>query len=202
MLPVPSRLVDPHTSDEPAGLGADDPLAGLAAWVADARVDDAAAHRSRHRWLVRQAAEDTGLRAILTELAAAGAWAQLRTRSGRGFTGRLVAVGRDHVVVAGDGTGEVVVPLGALAVVRRLAAPIDPAPGPDDGPPVESLAGRLVELSAERPLVVVGVGDEEIRGELRSAGPDVVTIVTAEVGAAGTVHVAQAAIDHLVVLAR
>jgi hypothetical protein len=179
-------------------LTADDPLAGLGKWLADGRVDAAAAERARRRWLERQATEESSVSGVCLDLAERNEPVAVRTVAGRTTRGRITALGADFVVVREPRSGDVVIPLRSLATIR--AAPADGAVvGERSAGFSVVLAEALVELAAERPLVLVSVGDDEIRGEMRSAGTDVVALATAS-GGRDVVHVAIAAIDHLVLL--
>ncbi|MEZ5244577.1 MAG: hypothetical protein R2707_05725 [Acidimicrobiales bacterium] len=179
-------------------LTGDDPLAGLEKWLADGRVDAAAAERARRRWLERQATEDASVAGVCLDLAERNEPVAVRTSGGRSTRGRVTALGADFVVVREERVGDVVIPLRCVATIR--AAPGGGAvPGERSAGFSVVLAEALVELAAERPLVLVSVGGDEIRGELRSAGTDVVALATASVGR-DLVHVAIAAIDHLVLL--
>ncbi len=59
----------------------------------------------------------------------------------------------------------------------------------------------LMELAAERPDVMVGAGDETLRGELRTASTEVVTLAIAD-ERREPISIALAAIDHVVVRSR
>lgn len=206
----PTRWVDKvrrvqHTSGHrrPAGsisLTPGDPLAPLAGWIAAGRVDEAARARARQRWLERQAREEATLGGVLVDLAERGRPVMVSTVGRRGFRGPVRAVGADFVVIREDGLGDVIVPLRSLASVR-------PAPGEDGGGgdrpfTVELvLAETLVEIAADNPTVLVVAGSEELRGELRSAGIDVLSIVLGG-PRHDIVHVHVSALDHIAILVR
>ncbi len=188
----------PRPPSRPVDLSPNDPLAGLARWTAEGSVDAAARARTRQRWLERQAAEEASIAGVLMDLAERGRPVAVSTSAGRRSRGPLIAVGADFAVIREERLGDVFVPLGHLATVR-------PAPGEDpavgDRPlSVEVvLAEALVELSADRPVVVASLGGEEIRGELRSAGFDVAAIAL-DGPRRDLVHLNVAVLDHLVVL--
>jgi hypothetical protein len=197
MVPVPSTLVDGDSPHDRPG----DPLAGLDRWLADGRVDDAADDRARHRWLEQQAREEAGIAGILLDLAEQGVPTTVRTRAGTTRRGLVAALGLDHVVVRPERTGDVYIPLTSVDTVRAGESGAahswgDRSTGHLDG----RLADALAELAADRPLVLVATGVDEVRGALVGAGRDMVTIV----GATGRepVYIALAAVDHVVVLAR
>jgi hypothetical protein len=198
MVPVPSSLVDGESPRETTRLTGDDPLAGLGTWLAEGRVDAAAAERARRWWLERQASEESSIAGVLLDLAERSAPIAVRTARGRVARGPVAALGADFVVVREARVGDVVIPLRSVATVRGMPGD-DPAGG--DRPAAFSvvLADALVELAADRPLVFVAAGDDEFRGELRSAGTDVIAVTTASVDR-DVVHVALGAVDHLVLL--
>jgi hypothetical protein len=192
--------VDGDSSHERFRLTVDDPLAGLARWVAEGRVDAAARERSRQRWLERQAGEEASVAGVLLDLAEQARPVMVRTAAGRTARGPIIALGADFAIVREVPRGDVVIPLGAIATVRSPPG----AGAPVGDRPLElavMLAEALVELSADRPLVLIAAAGEEIRGELSSAGTDVVTVTTASTHR-DVVHVAVGAIDNLVLLGR
>lgn len=186
--------------DEPVRLSVDDPLAGLAGWVAEGRVDAAAAARARQRWLERSAAEEATLAGVLVELGERGHTVTVRTVGGNSVRGLVAAIGADFVVLREDRRGDVILPLSSVATVR--GAPGDePAVGDRALSLVIVLAEALVELAADRPEVVVSVGGHELCGKLRSAGQDVIAIAV-DGAQRELIQVAVSAIDHLIVVAR
>jgi len=168
--------------------------------VAEGSVDAAARARTRQRWLERQAAEDATVSGVLTDLAERGCPLVLTTATGHRSLGRVVAIGVDFVVVRETRLGDVMIPLSRLATVK--AAPGEDAPTGDRPLGFEiMLADALVELAADRPVVLAAVGSEEIRGELRSAGFDVAAIAL-DGPRRELVHISMATLDHLVILGR
>ncbi len=200
MLPLPSSLVDGDSPHEPARLTDHDPLAGLSGWLADGRVDEAAADRARQRWLERQAAEEATIAGVLLDLAERGRPVTVRTVGGRTVRGRVSALGADFVFVREARLGDVAVPLARVATVRASSGE-DPAVG--DRPPALAVvfAEALSELAVDRPLVLVSVAGDDIRGELRSAGTDVIAVAI-DTPRREVVHVSTNALDHLVLLSR
>ncbi len=92
-----------------------------------------------------------------------------------------------------------ILPLCRLAIVKVANG--------DDNPAGDAarnydlmLAHALDQLAADRPSVLVAAGNEAVRGELHSAGSDVITVLI-NGPQRSTVHVAIDAIDHIVVLA-
>ncbi|MEM7142791.1 MAG: hypothetical protein AAF548_17340 [Actinomycetota bacterium] len=193
--------MDSDSPHEPVRLTPDDPLAGLATWLADGRVDAAAAERARQRWLERQAAEDATLVGVLLDLAERGRPVVARTSGGRNATGRVAALGADFVVVREERLGDVLVPTRALAMVRPSRGDRSPV---GDRPAALAIVMEeaLVELAADRPEVLVSAGGEEIRGDLRSAGRDVLAVELDTGERREIVSVATHAIDHLVIIRR
>jgi hypothetical protein len=191
---------DPQPPDRPVDLTADDPLAALQRWVADGQVDEAARARSRRRWLENAATEEATLGGVLLDLAERRRPVTVRTLAGHRITGPIIAVGADFIAVADARLGDTLMPTTHIATVQ-------PAPG-DDLPAgdrrhdvVLTFGDALMELAAERPEVMVGVGDETLRGELRTASTEVVTLVIAD-ERREPISIALAAIDHVVVRSR
>ena len=186
---------EPQPPDCPVDLTADDPLAALQRWVADGQVDEAARARSRRRWLENAATGEATLGGVLLDLAERRRPVIVRT-----LAGHRVAVGADFVGVADARLGDTLMPTTRIATVQ-------PAPG-DDLPAgdrrhdvVLAFGDALTELAAERPDVMVGVGDETLRGEFRTASTEVVTLVIAD-ERREPISIALAAIDHVVVRSR
>ncbi|MEQ8839434.1 MAG: hypothetical protein RIB98_00485 [Acidimicrobiales bacterium] len=188
--------MDGDSSQQPLRLTGDDPLSGLSAWLAEGRVDDAAAERTRQRWLERQAAADATVAGVLLDLAERGSPVTVRTLGGRTARGRVAALGVDFVAVREPSRGDVVIPTGRVATVRTAPGE-DPTVG--DRPPTldVALVDALVELAVDRPPVLVSVAGDELRGDLHSAGTDVIALRLDAVPPS-IVHVAIAALDHLV----
>ena len=191
---------DPQPPDRPVDLTAGDPLAALQRWVADGQVDEAARARSRRRWLENAATEEATLGGVLLDLAERRRPVTVRTLVGHRITGPISAVGADFIAVADARLGDTLMPTTRIATVQ-------PAPG-DDLPAgdrrhdvVLTFGDALMELAAERPEVMVGVGDETLRGELRTASTEVVTLVIAD-ERREPISIALAAIDHVVVRSR
>ncbi len=200
MVPVPSTFVDGDSPHERAGLTDDDPLAGLAQWLADARVDREVEARTRRRWLEQQAREGSSMAGLLLDLAERAAPVTIRTRAGAVVTGVVVALGADFAVLRSAHRRDTLVPASAIATVR--GEPGDPAPFGDRAVTMlVSITDALVELAAERPLVMASVQGEEVRGELSSSGRDVVTVTLAS-ATRDRVHIAADALDHLALLNR
>ena len=157
-------------------------LADLARWSGDRAADEAAAARSRERWLRQQAAEDARFAGVLVDLAERALPVTVATTAGPVVRGRLAAVASDFVAVvpSGEGAGgrATLVQLGAVAWVR-------PEPGRRGGeaaaeraaPGQGTLAAALARLADDRPRVTVTTaGGAALTGELRSVGADVVTL--------------------------
>jgi hypothetical protein len=191
---------DPQPPDRPVDLTSDDPLAALQRWVADGQVDEAARARSRRRWLENAATEEATLGGVLLDLAERRRPVTVRTLAGHRITGPIIAVGADFIAVADARLGDTLMPTTRIATVQ-------PAPG-DDLPAgdrrhdvVLTFGDALMELAAERPEVMVGVGDEALRGELRTASTEVVTLVIAD-ERREPISIALAAIGNVVVRSR
>ena len=153
-------------------------LASLDHLVADAVAEEAARERSQTRMLRQIAEEEATCAGVALDLAERGTPVVARTSSGRTHRGRVVAVGRDFVVLR-DGDG----PPAFVAMAHLSSLRPQPGSSPADtaggrAAPLEvGLAALLVGLAADRPRVQVSaIGDEPIAGELRSVGLDVVTL--------------------------
>ena len=189
------------------GGGADAPhddgfLASLDHLVADAVAEGAARERAQTRRLRQIAEEEATFLGVALDLAERGAVVVARTASGRTHRGRVLAVGRDFVVLR-DGLGPPA--FLAAAGVSSLRPQPGSSPSPDtaggrQAPLGVGLAALLVGLAAERPRVqVAALGDEPVAGELRSVGADVLTLRLD--GDAGLrVHVRLGALSELLLL--
>ncbi len=152
-----------------------DPLVEL---LDEGRTGDRVAARSRERWLRRAAEEGATWAGLLVDLAERGAAVVIHTQAGRRHHGVLVSVGADYCVVRTDIGAEPHLRLDALASVRIGSGERHAVPAGDRRPVVDLLfieaLGRVVE---ERPrLVLVMRGGDQMAGELRSVGADVVTL--------------------------
>lgn len=191
---------NPQPPDRPVDLTLGDPLAALQRWIADGQVDEAARARSRRRWLEKAATEEATLGGVLLDLAERRRPVTLRTLAGHRVTGPVVAVGADFVGVRDPRVGDTLMPAHRIATVQ-------PAPG-DDLPTGDRLhdvvlafGDALMELAAEQPEVIIGVGAETLRGGLRTASTEVVTLALAG-DRRESISIALAAIDHLVIRSR
>jgi hypothetical protein len=156
----------------------------LGRFLADAAADDAARARSHERGLRQVAVEEATFAGLALDLAERGVGVICRTAAGRPHRGRIVAVGRDFLVVRDGARPPVFAALAATTVLRP-----EPAAGAGVGsggdvsgsrtaPLDVGLAAALSRLAVERPRVqVTSVGDPEpLAGELRSVGLDVATV--------------------------
>ncbi len=153
-----------------------DPLVEL---LDEARTSDRAGARSRERWLRRAAEEGATLAGLLVDLAEREAAVVVHTEAGRRHHGVLVSVGGDYCVVRTASGAEPHLRLDALASVRTGRGDRPAVPAGDRHPVVDLLLievlGRVVD---QRPrLALVTRGGEQVAGELRSVGADVVTLV-------------------------
>lgn len=80
-------------------------LADLARWTANARTEEGAGSRRKQTWLRHQAAEDTSLSMLALAWAERAAPVRLTTVDGNDHRGRMVATGRDFVLLL-PGIGE------------------------------------------------------------------------------------------------
>lgn len=138
----------------------------------EARAGEDVRQRAAARWLLRSAAESATFAGTLVDLAERGDHVAVRTRSGRTHRGSISAVGADFVVVA-----DTYVRVAAVVAIR--GGPASAATGDRAVPRDVPLSAVLAERAVDRPVVVVvpDAGGEPVRGELRSAGVDVLTVV-------------------------
>ena len=153
-------------------------LASLDHVVADAVAEEAARERSQTRWLRRIAEEEATFVGVALDLAERGAPVVARTSSGRAHRGRVLAVGRDFVVLRDGGGPPVFLAVQGLSSLRpQPGSPAADTAGGRAAPLDVGFAALLVGLAADRPRVQVSaLGDEPVAGELRSVGVDVLTL--------------------------
>ncbi|MGQ0618167.1 MAG: hypothetical protein ACT4PW_14460 [Acidimicrobiia bacterium] len=165
------------TPDQSAGLlGGGDFLARLDRWAAEARSDDAAAARSRRRWLDQAAQESATFAGVLLDLAESRVPVVVQGVGGRRHRGTIEVVGADFCGLRPDTGPEVLLSFAATGAVW----PETGTSGPVGDRVVHldaNLADALAVLAADRPrvLVVTTTGDG-LSGELRSMGRDVVSV--------------------------
>lgn len=167
---------DQHSSTVPAEPERSANLvADLTRWLADQRVDAAAAARSRERWLRQQAGEEARFAGVLLDLAERGMPVLVASAGDRRWRGRVSAVGSDFVAVRGTDGADALVALDAVGAVRAIGAP--QLTGGDRGGSIDmSLAEALLAMAADRPRVVLVAAGVATAGELRAVGSDVVTV--------------------------
>ena len=183
---------------DPGGLDGD-----LARLIADSRADEAIRARQRERNMRAAAATDATLAGLVLDLAELGGPVTLRTTSGRSLTGRIATVARDAVVLEVDSGATSFVRLAAVSSIRRAGGHRLPQVSGDRTPShAPTLAALLADLAPERPRVALAVHGEPglVRGELRAAGADVVT-VTLDGDLPVTAYFATAQVSELTVLA-
>lgn len=159
------------------GLLGDGLAARLDHWVAAARVDQAAAQRSREQWLRQQSREEGSLAGVLTDLGEQGVSVAVHARAGRVHHGRVQVVGRDFVGIAVEGPGDALVACDAISSIRiRSGAPV--TVGDRQVRPQLSLRQVVVGLCAEREraMLVSDDGRSTVVGTLLAVGLDVVTV--------------------------
>ena len=157
-------------------LGGTDAFArSLERWAADAVVDEAARQRARQRWLRIQAEEEATVAGALVDLAERARPLVLDVGDHR-LRGRVVGVGSDFVAMHTDRDQDVLVRIGAVEVVR--AEPGERDVVGDRTVLVDvALAAVIGPLAADRPEVMVRTrSGTVVRGELRSAGTDVLRL--------------------------
>ena len=153
----------------------DDPLLEL---LDEARASHAGEARGRERSLRRQAEEDASLTGALLDLAENGSAVTVRTVTGAVHHGVVVAVGADFCVVRAQRGVDLILPLAAVSTVRpHPGERHPPASGDREPPSLVRLLDVLAMMAGERQRVAVGTRDgEQVTGELRAVGSDVVTV--------------------------
>lgn len=144
-------------------------------WVADAAVDEAARGRARARWLQIQAEEEASLAGTLVDVAERQRPVTLAVGAHH-VRGVIAGVGGDFVAMRTDRGQHVLVVTGAIDIVR--AEPGGTAVRGDRLVTLEVTLGAVLgPVAADRPDVLVRTdGGDALRGELRSAGTDVVQL--------------------------
>lgn len=159
-------------------LGGTEGLArSLERWAADALVDEAARQRTRQRWLRVQAEEEASTIGALVDLAERGRPVVLDVGEHR-VRGTIVGVGADFLALRSERDQDVLVRTDAVEVVR--AEPGGQVVIGDRTVLVEVALDAVVgPLAADRPEVLIRTrSGQVVRGELRSAGADVVRLRT------------------------
>ena len=184
---------------QPIATRNNDPLADWSRWLADCQVDEAVAARARQRSLEQQAAQESTITGVLLDLGERGLPVTVKTAGRHSCHGQIVAVGADFVLVCDKNNDQLLIPTAAIATIST-----SPAQRRVTGArlrPSVVLAETLHELATDQAQVEVVVADECVSGLLKMAGTDVIA-VTVDQPRDDQVHVATAAIDHLVVRAR
>ncbi|MPZ74848.1 MAG: hypothetical protein GEU74_16825 [Nitriliruptorales bacterium] len=161
----------------------------LASLLDEAHGEQAAAQRSRRRWLRQQAQADARLTGVLLNASEARHVTTIRTTNGEAYTGTVLAVGQDFCAV-GTGRATTYVRLAAASVVLPDAAVV--AAGAADhraGPLDTTFSEALAERATQRPAVAVEFQGPAptVRGILAAVGFDVATLETE--GRAGVAYV-------------
>ena len=158
--------------------------ADLTRLLDETRGDDAAADRSRQRWLRQQALSDARLDGVLQASAEQHQNVTLRLVSGGAYTGTVDQLGEDFCTVT-TATGHALVRLGAIVVV--LPDPSLAVVAPTGGRVARAhlnFVEALGEYAEDRPAVVLGLlgQAEKARGTLLAVGADVATLEINERG--------------------
>lgn len=170
-----------ESDDETAGFGAEaryssDLVGDLVRWLADARVDAAAASRARGRWLRQQLEEEATLAGVLLDLAERAATVVVATAGGRRHRGYVAAVANDFCVMRNAHSTDVLLALGAITTLQPLDDPSVIAGGRPAALDME-LVDALAALLVDRPrLLLVAFDGTGVSGELRSVGRDLVVM--------------------------
>lgn len=164
----------------PGALGDDSFSRSLERWAAEAVVDEAARTRIRAHWMRIQAEESAGLSGALVDLAERRTTVVIDVADHR-VRGVVVGVGGDFIALrtTDDSGRDVLVRLSAIATVRAEPGAVDVRGDRSDGAALLDLDLDAVvgPVAADRPDVVVRTSHGQVvRGELRSAGTDVLRI--------------------------
>lgn len=188
-------------------LAGGDGLDELARWAASERVNDAARSRAEQRRHNTAEASETTVATLLARMAEAARPVLLDTIGGHRIQGRILAAGPDFCVIAAA-NGPAMAPTAAIAAVSQAPGPLRDRPTPDPlhfwaEAPEAAFSKTLAALAVERPLVQIAASGRTWRGQLTSAGSDMVSVTPEPNSAdAATYHIAVAAIDHLAILDR
>jgi hypothetical protein len=171
---------DGQTAHEPPDDDVGRLWALLGTWAADLSAGDAAAARSRQRWLSAGAGESATFTGSLVDAAETGGAATLRT-SGPALTGRLAGVGRDFCVLEATHGAAIVVALGAVQAVEVVDRPGRDAGTGDRTAPLDMDLRTVVDLlAADRQRVRIHLVGGTVTGALRSVGDDVIVLVAGD----------------------
>lgn len=172
--PDPGHLPPEGLADDIFGVRMPSQLDGF---VAEARLDAAAARRRRERWLQRQASEETNLTGVLVDLAESQSAVAVRMRAGRTHQGRIEVVGSDFLVLARGELPDVVLAVGSVCAVTTRSGP-SMAAGDREVVTPRTLAQLIDDLSGRRERVTLVADDGRctVAGTLWSRGQDVVTL--------------------------
>lgn len=156
---------------EPVGL-----VGQITRWLAEQRSDDAAAARSRERWLRQQAQEEGTFAGVLLDLGERERAVVVHAVGNRRHRGAIRAVAGDFVVLGSERALDVLISFDGIMSVRPDAQA--PATVGDRTVALETTLGDvLVGLAGERPRVFVTTLDGTgLAGELRAVGRDVLTL--------------------------
>ena len=171
-------------------IGGEDVLVGFV----DASTHEAeVARRTMRREFNDRAGELATWIGVLRDLAERRVAVAVHIGGGRCHRGRLIAVGRDHVVLADEGDCTVLVALAAVRLIRPQPA-ADRVVARSDRRPAEqrSLLEALEDLLPTDPDVVVGIQavPESLRGRVLSLGQDVLTLRAVDGGVNVVPHLA------------
>ena len=157
-------------------LGGTDPLGrSLERWAAEAMVDEAARARERSRWLRVQAEEDASFDGTLVDLAERARPVVIDVGDQR-FRGVIAGIGGDFVALRTDADQQVLVRTDAVDSVRAEPGGVDVI-GDRTTTYEVTLAAVVGPIAADRPEVLVRTRrGHTVRGELRSAGTDVLRL--------------------------
>lgn len=177
--------------EEPGGE--DGLVAELTRYLAEQRVDAAAASRARERWLRQAAGEEAQVAGVLLDLAERADAVMVQGAGSRTHRGRVAGVGEDFAALR-TGAGDVLLAFDALVAIRPEGPPLR---DPSRAQTLDlSLAEALSAMAGDRPRVLVVSRDGTgLAGTLDAVGRDVLTLRTTT--AAGVVYVPIASVAEI-----
>ncbi len=161
-----------------SGAERDEFAAALDRLVADAMGEEAARARAQERTLRSIAESEATFVGVALDLAEHDTTVVAGVASGRTHRGRVLAVGRDWIVLRDGPKPPAFLAVAAISSLRpQPGGSESDASGGRAAPLSVSLGALLAQLSAERPRVqITAIGEEPVAGELRSVGLDVLTV--------------------------
>lgn len=173
----------------PAVAGrAGDLVGALTSWLAESRVDDAAAARTREHWLRQQLDAEATVGGVLLDLAERGDGVVVLGADRRRRRVAVRAVATDFCALRSADGADLLLPYRAIAAIETAIETPGPASRGGRPPSLDlTFADALAALAADRSRVLLVAADgSPVAGEVRGVGRDVV--VLRRDGGAGTAY--------------